>query len=432
MAYKRISQLVEVAEADSTSFIPIDKSSSAASNKITVENLFSAYPEDAPSTGDFANNYYVRHNKEWVAVDLSNIQGFALDNVKQYNDVAAMEAAGETSVNRLYIIKNDRLAYYYDADTATYTSIAVDVSESIENYGINKNTSTLKLYLTNDQDGTNYQNQYDNNLKIATGYSVGEQINTALTTGNNDIKTLKVSFTEAPVRANIATGETLGTSLGKISKIYTDLNAGVGFKVTGTGANNVAAGDHSHTSAKITALTGYEVAASYVAVSAADSLNTAVGKLSKGIEDLVDGTTPAQAALSATYSNNGYTTCVHSKNGTVHNIANTGNKQFIAFKSTAIFNSGDTFTVNGTAITTLKTQRGDSLSQKFFDTGYWVTCIYDSTANSLVFASGGGSAWYAGSSAPTDVSLIWFDSGNSYIGKIYIGDAWVPIGAVWK
>ena len=48
--------------------------------------------------------------------------------------------------------------------------------------------------------------------------------------------------------------------------------------------------------------------------------------------------------------------------------------------------------------------------------------------------SGGGglsSAYYVGSTAPSDTGILWIDSANSNILKFYNGSAWVAVGAVW-
>ena len=47
-------------------------------------------------------------------------------------------------------------------------------------------------------------------------------------------------------------------------------------------------------------------------------------------------------------------------------------------------------------------------------------------------AGGGGTAFVVSSTAPTNTNVIWIDSGNSYVAKVYVGSAWVALGAVWK
>lgn len=45
---------------------------------------------------------------------------------------------------------------------------------------------------------------------------------------------------------------------------------------------------------------------------------------------------------------------------------------------------------------------------------------------------GGGTPFVVSSTAPSNTSVIWIDSGNSYIAKVYVGSSWVALGAVWK
>ena len=45
---------------------------------------------------------------------------------------------------------------------------------------------------------------------------------------------------------------------------------------------------------------------------------------------------------------------------------------------------------------------------------------------------GGGVAYVISSTAPSNTSVIWIDSGNSYIARVHNGTSWVALGAVWK
>lgn len=45
---------------------------------------------------------------------------------------------------------------------------------------------------------------------------------------------------------------------------------------------------------------------------------------------------------------------------------------------------------------------------------------------------GGGTPFVIAASAPSKTNVIWIDSSNSYIAKIYNGSSWVVIGSVWK
>lgn len=60
-----------------------------------------------------------------------------------------------------------------------------------------------------------------------------------------DAKNKTVSFSTAASRENIATGETLGTIMGKLAKWFSSFGSAA-WKGVGTGADDVAAGDHTH------------------------------------------------------------------------------------------------------------------------------------------------------------------------------------------
>ena len=94
------------------------------------------------------------------------------------------------------------------------------------------------------------------------------------------------------------------------------------------------------------------------------------------------------AIQSAVSSNEGYSSYVHSKTGTVHSLTNVAGGNVIRFVATAAFNDGDTMTVNGTACTA-KTIDGDLLDGGFFVTGAVVSCFLDGTT--LNFKKGGAS-----------------------------------------
>ena len=63
----------------------------------------------------------------------------------------------------------------------------------------------------------------------------------------------------------------------------------------------------------------------------------------------------------------------HTKVGTVHNLTGTGSN--IKFLAAADYHEGDTFTVNGTAVTAT-TPDGCALQDGVFKTGCWITAIY--------------------------------------------------------
>lgn len=76
----------------------------------------------------------------------------------------------------------------------------------------------------------------------------------------------------------------------------------------------------------------------------------------------------------------------HAKNGTVHNFVGDGinGKAYI----TDDFIVGDTFTVNGTAVTA-KLQNGESPAEDFFKQDVWVSFIYDESHQQINFSAGG-------------------------------------------
>lgn len=65
-------------------------------------------------------------------------------------------------------------------------------------------------------------------------------------------------------------------------------------------------------------------------------------------------------------------TYIHTKTGTVHNLQGTGNN--IQFYATADIADGDTWSVNGVAITATL-QNGDPLPGDLFKNGHWVTGV---------------------------------------------------------
>lgn len=91
----------------------------------------------------------------------------------------------------------------------------------------------------------------------------------------------------------------------------------------------------------------------------------------------------------------------HSKLGTVHNFENPNATAFLGrAKMTADVGSGDTFTVNGVAVTAY--MGADSAASSMAGSAYngkWVTFVYDSEAKTLNFKGGGGRVTVEGLSA---------------------------------
>jgi hypothetical protein len=101
-----------------------------------------------------------------------------------------------------------------------------------------------------------FSNESEFTLSVDTSalVSVG-MMNTALSTKldvNGSGSDLTAVFTQAETRTSIATGEKLSVLFGKIMKWFTDLGEAA-FKSVGTGANDVAAGNHGHSAATTSA-----------------------------------------------------------------------------------------------------------------------------------------------------------------------------------
>lgn len=115
---------------------------------------------------------------------------------------------------------------------------------------------------------------------------------------------IKSIFSPAQSRANITSGEDLETSLGKISKWFSDTGSAAFKDVPSSGdagngevvlGNDSRLSDdrtptaHNQAANTITAMTGYSKPASTSAITTADTLNEAIGKLEKGLEDAGGG-----------------------------------------------------------------------------------------------------------------------------------------------
>ncbi len=111
-------------------------------------------------------------------------------------------------------------------------------------------------------------------------------------------------------------------------------------------------------------------------------------------EDLVAHTSDADihvtAEKKAAWDAGIVSTYIHTKNGTVHDLAGTGNN--IEFLAKAEISDGDTWTVNGVAVTATL-QNGDPLPDDLFKSGSWVTGVRLDGAK-LGFKNAGGSIKY--------------------------------------
>lgn len=100
---------------------------------------------------------------------------------------------------------------------------------------------------------------------------------------NGDVN---VSFTEAQSRQSLESGESVKTLFGKLRKWLSDLKP-----VAFTGSYNDLDNKPTipTTSAGITAMTGYSKPQATSAIAATDTLNEAIGKLEKAVDDAGGG-----------------------------------------------------------------------------------------------------------------------------------------------
>lgn len=92
---------------------------------------------------------------------------------------------------------------------------------------------------------------------------------------------IKSYFSASANRQNLESGEEIQTSLSKVKKWFSDLGT-----AAFTNSTDYAAASHNQATNTITAMTGYAKPASTSAISATDTLNEAVGKLEKGLDDV--------------------------------------------------------------------------------------------------------------------------------------------------
>ena len=120
-----------------------------------------------------------------------------------------------------------------------------------------------------------------------------------------------------------------------------------------------------------------------------------------GLQDTLDGDVAGH--LQNEIDAQGFTTYTHSKAGTVHSLTLINGGENIKFVATANFAKGDTFSVNGVAVSPLL-PNGKEPGNKFFVTGSTVVCFL--SGSTLYLVGGGGSgeqyhvslpvaSWYA-------------------------------------
>ena len=118
------------------------------------------------------------------------------------------------------------------------------------------------------------------------------------------------------------------------------------------------------------------------------------------------------------YSENGFGTYTYAKDGTQHLLTNPIGYENIRFVPTADFNDGDTFKVNGEAVTA-KTQDGEPLSGGYFKAGNVVTAFLN--GDTLNFKSGGAGLNFAvvgGTTQPASPkeNTIWVNTDTAISG----------------
>ena len=92
---------------------------------------------------------------------------------------------------------------------------------------------------------------------------------------------VNVEFTEAQSRQSLESGESVKTLFGKLRKWLTDLGT-----AAFTNSNDYAPSSHNQPSSTITSMTGYTKPQSTSAITASDTLNSAIGKLEKGYDNV--------------------------------------------------------------------------------------------------------------------------------------------------
>lgn len=196
---------------------------------------------------------------------------------------------------------------------------------------------------------------------------------------------IKSIFSPAQSRANITSGEDLETSLGKISKWFSDIGSAAFKDVPSSGnagnsevvlGNDSRLSDdrtptaHNQPSSTITAMTGYTKPQSTSAIAATDTLNEAIGKLEKGLDGAGGGLQPGNVDVSTnsvtlTSSSPTATVTLSNATGAVSILCSAEN-----FEATL---SGNTITINRTG--------------KYDEEGFvLVTVASDSTHSSNIIA----------------------------------------------
>ena len=110
----------------------------------------------------------------------------------------------------------------------------------------------------------------------------------SLHTQDGSTITALTGYSVASSYAAVAAGDSLETALGKIEKKALDASNTADWDSITSKPSTFAPSAHEHDASDITSLTGYQKAASASAITASDTLEEALGKLEKGVEDAAD------------------------------------------------------------------------------------------------------------------------------------------------
>ena len=138
-------------------------------------------------------------------------------------------------------------------------------------------------------------------------------------------------------------------------------------------------------------------------------------------------------------ANEGFSTYMHGKAGTVHSLICENGGSIIRFTATADFANGDSFTVNGIPCTAFMTD-GEVLSDDYFVQGTVVTCCKN--GSSIYFKTGGAGLNYkivGGTTTPMSPTenMIWVNTGDPISSHVfssmdtpsgYDGRVWIKTG----
>lgn len=92
---------------------------------------------------------------------------------------------------------------------------------------------------------------------------------------------IKSYFSASANRQNLESGEEIQTSLSKVKKWFSDLGT-----AAFTNSTDYAPSSHNQPSSTITSMTDYSKPQSTSAISTSDTLNGAIGKLERGLDDV--------------------------------------------------------------------------------------------------------------------------------------------------